>query len=379
MSHDTDNKETEGCSIVGFPDLKSLEAKAAEWLAKLDADNPSNEDLEAFRRWINKDKAHYQAFESMIDFWEDLNVLTQVVSPREENRQHRSVKSNPYSMRNGIGVVMSGLCAFAMIIACVVLAPHLITPSPSVYLTEIGEQKIIELPDHTMVFLNTNSRLEVNYGQQKRRVSLVHGEAHFDVFHNPDVPFEVYAGERLVRALGTAFTVHVRKVDVEVVVTEGIVEIDTQKPVVRNVTFIEENASSNQAEESRSASDSSVSTPVFAGGIQVKAGSSAVYSDEALGEIKLMLAEKIEEKLSWRQGILIFKGEPLESVVSEISRYTPLEIIIPEKRVRELKVGGLFKVGDTESLFEALREGFGIHATKTVDDQIYLVVNESQK
>ena len=84
--------------------------------------------------------------------------------------------------------------------------------------------------------LNTNSILEVSYSDETRHLTLSQGEAHFDVAHNPERPFEVYAGKGLVRAIGTAFTVYLRKVDVEVIVTEGTVEIDSAEPAVTAVT-----------------------------------------------------------------------------------------------------------------------------------------------
>lgn len=91
-----------------------------------------------------------------------------------------------------------------------------------------------------------------------------------------------------------------------------------------------------------------------------------------------MVASQLQKQLSWRQGMLVFKGEPLQMVVDEVSRYTNLKIIIPERSAREMKVGGLFKVGDTESLFEALRDGFDIHVQEVSDDVVYLISSENR-
>ena len=65
-------------------------------------------------------------------------------------------------------------------------------------------------------------------------------------------------------------------------------------------------------------------------------------------------------------------------MVDEVSRYTNLTIIIPERSAREMKVGGLFKVGDTESLFEALRQGFDIHVKEVSNDVVYLISSDQQ-
>ena len=91
----------------------------------------------------------------------------------------------------------------------------------------MGEQKTITLPDNSVVQLNTNSRLQFDYRGQARAVYLHQGEVHFSVAKNPDRPFEVYAGTGRVRAIGTAFSVTLndRSDEVNVLVTEGVVEI----------------------------------------------------------------------------------------------------------------------------------------------------------
>ena len=227
--------------------------------------------------------------------------------------------------------------------------------------------------------LNTNSRLEVDYSDKYRRLTLSHGEAHFDVAHNPDRPFEVYAGQGLVRAIGTAFTVHIRKIDIEVLVTEGTVELDRAEagkqpqqppsaPIINTSVVIAPNSNISPQH----------ATKGFTPGLKVSAGNKVMYDKDLLNEVQLVVASQIEEQLSWRQGMLLFKGEPLQKVVDEVSRYTTLKIIIPERSARELKVGGLFKVGDTDSLFEALRDGFGIHVKEVSSDVVYLISAENR-
>jgi transmembrane sensor len=106
--------------------------------------------------------------------------------------------------------------------------------------------------------------------------------------------------------------------------------------------------------------------------IRVSAGRQAIVGHDEARQVLVAEVDKMEEKLSWRTGMLTFDREPLESVVAEVSRYTTLRFIIPEKQVREMVVGGVFKVGDTESLFEALQLGFGIRAEEVADNVVYL-------
>ena len=74
--------------------------------------------------------------------------------------------------------------------------------------TAVGEQREMQLPDGSMIALNTDSQLEVTYGENYRDVRLLKGEALFEVTRDPARPFIVDAGIRRVEAVGTAFVVH---------------------------------------------------------------------------------------------------------------------------------------------------------------------------
>ena len=84
-------------------------------------------------------------------------------------------------------------------------------------------------------------------------------------------------------------------------------------------------------------------------------------------------AKDLQKSLAWRQGTLVFKGETLGEVIEEFSRYTHLSIVVPGKKLRSMKVGGVFKVGDTVALLDALENSFGIYAKYITDDIVYLV------
>lgn len=372
---DTHPTQADNGAVLDFSDHKSIATQAAEWLAKLDAESPSAEQLSDFKQWVNASESHRKAFEALIEFWDDLNILTQAILPRE---LAASIQPAQTVFRRTAAAFAVSLLAIAAVLFAITLSG----PQPTLYTTGIGEQKTIELADHSTVQLNTNSRLQVDYSGQRRHLHLLQGEAHFSVAHNPDRPFEVFAGNGLVRAIGTAFSVHIRKIDIEVIVTEGTVEIARPEPdnaaqtaapqIVTNVTIVTDTPVTDTPATNDSAAQN-LST-----GVKVSAGNKVMFNKDLLDEVKLVVASQIEEQLSWRQGMLLFKGEPLQNVVDEVSRYTQLKIIIPERSTRELTVGGLFKVGDTASLFEALRDGFGIHAQEVSSDVVYLISDENR-
>jgi len=209
-------------------------------------------------------------------------------------------------------------------------------PSQLSYETAIGSQKKITLADGTSVILNTNSRLDVDFSDDRRDVHLVRGEAYFDVVHDKTRPFTVYANKYVVRDIGTAFDVHLSKTGlVEVGVTKGRVEL---KP----------------------AGDGDASSTLKSLGI-LAAGHHIV-----LGR-KVELAEVVStadmgRKLAWRQGELIYTGQPLREVLADVSRYSDIKIELGDPALENLPVGGAFRTDQIEAIFAALENNFGIHA-----------------
>lgn len=369
-THNPGHSSDHSAAVLDFPDIQTIDSQASEWLAKLDAEQPSPNDLAAFKQWVNADPEHRQAFEALVEFWDEMNILTQTILPRELLPQQPSATSNSlwHRLQALARPIINALTytRAAGATALAILGLTVLLGGPTHYSTQIGQQKTIELADQSTVQLNTNSRLQVDYSNDLRRLTLTQGEAHFDVAHDPDRPFEVYVGNRLVRAIGTAFTVHVRKIDVEVIVTEGTVEIDQPSDPELNAKVSIIQAADTQA-------GTQAGTP-----IKATAGSLVTFNKDLINDVEIMVASQLQKQLSWRQGMLVFKGEPLQMVVDEVSRYTNLKIIIPERSAREMKVGGLFKVGDTESLFEALRDGFDIHVQEVSDDVVYLISSENR-
>jgi transmembrane sensor len=205
------------------------------------------------------------------------------------------------------------------------------------YVTAIGGQKTFTLADGSVVTLNTNSQIDVDMRGQSRDIHLVRGEAFFDVVHDKTRPFTVYADQYVVRDIGTAFAVHLLdKCLVNVRVTKGSVEIAarTRKGKV---------------------SGQSKSLGVIEAGRDVVFGQkiehSAVVSDAELGR-----------KLAWRQGQLIYSGQPLAEVLADIGRYSDIEIELADPALGTLPVGGAFSVNQTEAIFAALENNFGVHA-----------------
>ena len=85
------------------------------------------------------------------------------------------------------------------------------------------------LPDGTNVKMNTDTSMNVSYGRETRLVNLQSGEAYFEVAHNTVKPFVVRTGNYLVRATGTAFSVKLLDNNLDILVTNGHVDVKALK------------------------------------------------------------------------------------------------------------------------------------------------------
>src|SRR5690606_6994409 len=91
----------------------------------------------------------------------------------------------------------------------------------------LGEVLRVPLPDGSVVTLNSQSAVDVDFGKDARQLTLRHGEALFDVTKDHRRPFVVIAGDARVTAVGTSFSVLREKdLGVQVVVREGVVKVD---------------------------------------------------------------------------------------------------------------------------------------------------------
>lgn len=324
--------------VVNFPSAVSISEEAASWVAKLDGGRLSIADMKALRAWSDQGARHRAALEELAGSWDSFDAL----------RVYRNVMEKPGHRRYSVSAIAASVAALAvtLLVSFVLLDDATLNQDfRATYSTPIGQQQQIDLPDGSVLQLNTRSVLQVVYTKDTRAVHLLQGEAFFTVASMPERPFVVWIGDSSVTAVGTAFAVHREDSKVfEVSVTEGVVRIDP-------VGSIEDK------------SDASVKPVIAAAGQQARiTPSGAAAADSVL----------LEKKLSWRDGMLNFANDPLEDVIAEVARYTQVEIVISDAKIRQMKIGGYFPLGDTDRLLDTLVLNFGLHADQVQDDVIYL-------
>ena len=383
-------------NLHAFPDRKAIEEEAVTWLIKLDSDKPlTSQENGEFQEWLSRSAVHRESINQLSQFWGN-NVLTELMVPLGKSETQRGLWVGLLaSWVNGWASSLTGSRAISATAAVTALAVSLmlvfggqdITQSNGLYVTAVGQQKSIEMSDGSTLQLNTNSQVEVSYNNSYRNIRLIQGQVHFDVAKNPELPFRVYAGSGRVQAVGTAFTVYLKDKDVDVLVTEGRVALaalaPTQTPTLIPISTSFENTAADKNLYSRV--DPYVNSAAKNLG-ELDAGEAVTMTlsqnqldpqtnentGSVLAPIKIISQEDLKRRQSWRNGLLVFSGEPLEYVVNEISRYTTVSIEITDPQVRLMEIGGRFRVGDVDGMFNALEANFGLHVNRLAYNRVQL-------
>jgi transmembrane sensor len=336
--------------IVELRRNDGIKEEAAAWIARLDSESMSASELAGLRSWIARSPEHRQAIEELAELWDRLDVLEACRPPARERKSSRPVWT-AFAAAAGLGAV-------ALAVWLIVERPGGIESVPAatetavaaISETAVGEQKTVPLPDGSSVRLNTNSRIEVRYSDQIRRIGLIRGEAYFEVASQVGRPFVVETQRGTVTAIGTAFSVRVDAKAVEVTVQKGRVEVARKTPPARLAAN---------------------STPQFEAVATLDARQSVVF-DESIEAIDELAPEQLVRELAWRDGMLIFEGDALTHVVAEVARYDNVEIVISDPELRNRRIGGYFRTGETDVLLAALEGSFGIEVERVSDTLIYL-------
>lgn len=347
------------------PDPRGQQAvreEAAAWLARLDA-APGEGVPDELVDWLRQDRRHLVVMLEMATLWDQFTLLEELsdIFPLGDYGIGQE-RAKPSRRWWSIGAAVT-LCLLAVMLP-VLFTGESQAPTATVYSTLIGEQESVTLSDGSQVMLNTNTAIEVNYRPDDRAIELLRGEALFQVAHAPARPFRVTAGNRVVEAVGTAFTVQhdERGNNLEVMVTEGEVLLQRYLPLTLPPGSSAK-ADRHTAQPAESAGHA---------GVSLRAGQ-LVTVDESLDEViqQEVAAEEMQVRLSWQHGMLLFRNEPLQDVLDEVARYTTT-IIEADASVRDIRVEGYFRVGDIDGLLHAMQSNFSIDVQRPDVDHIYL-------
>jgi transmembrane sensor len=321
---------------------QAVREEAALWIARLDA-GASEADLQQIRAWLAQNPLHGQTLLQLAQLWDSMELLSQLSSmfpldPRGKVRR---------SAWRRTGLLAAAASLLVALGAGALLPQWGTNPDAPArnfrvsYQTDVGEQRSVELADGSRIVLNTDTRIDIDYSDARRRIELVSGQGLFEVAGDKQRPFQVHAGQRMVEAVGTAFSVQRGASDaLQVLVTEGKVLLHS--PVV---------TASAGDQAGTAAADSSL--PLSAG--QYVALDTLMAPAVAVD----IPGDQLEARLSWQHGMWLFRDDPLSDVLAEIARYTTLDIQA-DASVLDVRVDGYYRVDDIEGLLSLIDTNFQI-------------------
>lgn len=334
--------------------------QARKWVLRFDGDStPGPEDIEALRAWLKEDPSHLDELKRAEAIWHKSADMASHISPSLKARTTElptfhdepfaPQPSSPYFTRVAILIPLIALCGLLLWS----LMPQT-GSSNGHHSTGVGQIVSLTLEDQSTIHLDSNSNIEVAYGDNQRTIYLTQGRAYFDVAKDADRPFIVSTPTGFVRAVGTAFSVSFEERAVKVAVAEGIVDIGRKSSALMHSSPVRE-------------------ADVVA---RLEAGKTAVF-DKATETISKQDISDIEDSQAWKDGYLVFKGQSLETVIAEILRYTDTEITIQDPSLKSLAIGGRFKTGEVATLLDTLELTFGIKVAYLAPKKISLETSDN--
>jgi len=339
-------------NVLEFEAHAVVERQAREWLIRLDGDEPlADAEREALQRWLGSSPSHREELTRLSKFWSKANVLTELAVPLQLPRGRVG-----RVLRRPRLLWAAASAALAFLVLSLWWWQWSDQAANGIYTTAIGEQKTIQLHDRSSIQLNTDSQVRVAYERDSRRVYLLRGEALFIVAREPKRAFEVHAANGVVRAVGTAFAVHLEGGTVNVTVTNGVVE----------VAEIESGPIPKSGEQPRR-------TTMRRTLGEVKAGQMTTFGRAVDGlDVRDLAGAELQRRMAGHEGYLVFSGQPLSEVVSQVNRYSPVTLEIADPKLNSLAIGGRFRVGDLDAVLEVLRDDFGIQSSRLDERNVRL-------
>lgn len=352
-------------TIYEFPQRTDAVEEACGWLAKLDR-GLVNDEAAALRAWLAADAGHVNVLLEVAEKWDRMDCLSRLsdLFPQPRNQW---IMQPRYIAAIVAVILLAGMTSFWWNLGADIFRTLSDNESSPASLSTQAEDRIFEtgigkfstayLSDGSQLVLNTQTKVHVTFTDRERHIELLRGEINIKVAHDKARPLDVYAGDKIVRAVGTAFNVELKPGrQIELIVTEGTVRVGT----IRSKT--------PEAAPSELSTYSRDFTATVDAGEQVILGS----GDEKVSHIK---SDEINARLSWRTGNLVFHGEPLKDAVEEINKYTPIKVVIEQESLKERRISGLFKSGDLEGLLASLQANFNISHRYINPEEVVLTVD----
>ncbi|HYG26178.1 MAG TPA: FecR domain-containing protein [Caulobacteraceae bacterium] len=287
-------------------------AEAREWFVRLLDEDVSAEELGRWQGWLARSPAHRAAYDRVTDAW-SLGGEGRAASPslaeRAADAYDGSIPVAAWKRPRPVRRFRPSLIAASLAVA-VLGGSAVLLNAPAgeaqAITTMRAEHKESVLADGSKVEVGAMTGVQVRISDDRRDVKLDKGEAFFRVAPDPQRPFVVKTPFGAVTAAGTAFNVDVGADQICITVSEGSV-------IVRP-------------------------SGLFAKPVRVEAGQRLIADADGV------MVAAAPAPVTWTQGRLEYRGEPLRAVIEDVNRYAERPVVLRDPAVGELAYTGTVRL-----------------------------------
>jgi len=325
------------------PPSPRVEAEARAWMAYLLSGDRTPDKDKKLELWLAASLGHRRALEGLQSGWmaiDEVEGVEDILSaPARTARPRAGRPAAPSRPRRGLiaGLLTAAACGVALIFAAPLLQP---APSEEIYLaTTLGEIRAFDLSDGSRLTLDAGSEVKGRFTRDQRSLTLVEGNAYFDIARQPDRPLDVRAGEVRVEVLGTRFDVRRRQAETIISVEEGHVAVTAAQ---------------------------GVPAVSLTGGFQVAYRKGEGFEASAPFDTTRLAA--------WRRGQLYYVDARLSDIIDDVNRYSPRPITLRDQAAGDMRLTMSFSANQIETMLAGLDEAYPLDIDYTSSEiHIYSV------
>lgn len=323
----------------------------------------SEQELKTLLQWIRERKENLRYFNELCNIWENssdisgkcdetelaLNKLDSRIKLFEKEAATVELIAEEDSKRimiyrvAAIAILLTGFSILFYIAFNKVHTKNI----RQEYVTAIApksQKSQLILADGTKVWLNsgTTVKYKTDYGKSDRQI-ILNGEAYFEVAKNPSRPFLVYAGNIVVKAIGTSFNIKCYPDDniIETTLVEGKVQVSSHSGDIRRDVYLlpKQCAIFNRTDNRLVIAPNSESGP---------------KKKEKENLLLKYRPKSIEAVISWKNEELMFENESFDELTKRLERWYNIDITVihPEVILKNRYTG---KFVHNESLEQVLK------------------------
>ncbi|MCV6604254.1 MAG: FecR domain-containing protein [Porticoccaceae bacterium] len=310
------------------------------WVTEMSSGEVDADTIARFDAWYAADKRHSRAYDEVdrlcfgLADVPGLEAMAALQPAAATPQPSRPISRFANWLRPQLmwGAAVAGLLLAVLLL----LQPFSGSPPESLYYSSpVAESRDIRLEDGSRVILGASSKIQVDYSDTERTITLIRGQAFFEVARQVDRPFVVRSGKVAATAVGTRFDVRRGVTETAVAVEEGLVDTRYQD-----------------------------SEP-----LRLSAGQQVMVSPaNGIGDV-----QTLDQVGQWRQGRLAYVNVKLVEMIADANRYHPRNIILVSDEIADLTLTAVFRSDQIDAMLETLTQVFPIRTVTGVDGSILVM------